>query len=275
MKKVALVGTAPSGRGAPFDDPSWEVWGVGKRGAHVTRATRWFELHRLDAEPTDWATNWRAEMKTWPQETPIWMFYPEPDLGPHIVDMDPKPLIAKYGTFFMTSSFSWMMAQAIEEGFEEIGLWGVDMEYGTEYRKQRVGLRHFIDVAKLLKIDVRRVTSSGIALEPVPYPFWIDDPILSKIAIRVKAHNDTKANAASVAAAMQERVTRNEGARAELAGILKAPPTDVVDYATKKIARLEIESSSIGKAMQHARDDVKLVEGSLAELDWLEDYLSP
>ena len=136
-------------------------------------------------------------------------------------------------------------------------------------------MRHFIEIAKLLKINIRRVTSSGIALEPVPYPFWQDDPILAKVGIRIKALNSTKENALSIAETMREKITRNEAARAELSEIIKAPPSNIVDYTTKRRDRLELESRSIGQAAQHAHDDAKLAEGALAELVWLEDYLSP
>jgi hypothetical protein len=280
IRKVALVGTAPSSKYAPVSDPSWQIWGVGARGEHITRADRWFELHRLDGESPSWARDWRELMKTWSQETPIWMFYPEPDLGPHIIQMDPKPLSEKFGAFFMTSSFSWMMAQAIEEGFTEIGLWGVDMEYGTEYRQQRVGLRHFIEVAKSKGITVRRLASSGISLEPIPYPFWQDDPICAKIKLRQGVLTENRKNAASVSSTMQEKITLNQGARDELAELVKIYSKDpgldgAAMIARSRIERLTKDCESIRRGMQQARDDEKMLDGSLAELSWLEDYLQP
>ena len=68
----------------------------------------------------------------------------------------------------------------------EIGIWGVEMEHGTEYREQRVGFRHFIDLAKEIGIPVTRLVSGGLAYEPVPSPFWQDDPLLSKLAKRTQ-----------------------------------------------------------------------------------------
>lgn len=274
-RRVALVGTAPSSVHAPFGDESWQIWGVGLRAKHVTRADRWFELHRLAGEPAAWAAEWRRLMREWTHECEIWMFYPEHDLGPKIVAMDASALKDKYGTFFMTSSFSWMMAQAIEEGFEEIGLWGVDMEYGTEYRQQRVGLRHFIEVARLKGIKITRVASSGIALEPIPYPFWMDDPLLQKAALRKKAFTENRLNAKSVSEDMEAQALRFEGARQELAILAKSPPQDIVEYAGQRRDALERQIDAIRRGAISARDDLLKIDGALAELNWLEDYLSP
>ncbi len=269
MKRIALVGTAPSGKYAPFNDPSWELWGVGMRADYFRNAKRWYELHRLDGEPPQWAADWRALMKPWASECEIYMFYPEPDLG-RVVQMDPKPLLAKYGAFFMTSSFSWMMAQAIEEGAQEIGLWGVDMEYGTEYRQQRVGLRHFIEIAKTAGIKVTRVASSGIAMEPIPYPFWQDDPILSKVHLRKATLKEQAMNAASVAKSLEEKLLRLEGAKEETKR-LGLSDADLLS----RFGKLEDETNAMRSSMVIARDDAQQAKGALDELNWLEDYLQP
>lgn len=274
MKRIALVGTAPSGVHAPFKDESWEIWGVGKRGEYVTRATRWFELHRLDGEKAGWADEWRRLMRSWSDECEIWMFYPEPDLGPKIIAMDPKPLIAKYGTFFMTSSFSWMMAQAIEEGANEIGLWGVDMEYGTEYRQQRVGLRHFIEVAKIKGIKVTRVVSSGIALEPVPYPFWMDDPLLAKISLRNDVLRSNRNSALRESEKFKESIVKLRGALEEIDRQKESKPR-LAKWLNERAAKIRRDIESICDAERLAINDAKMLDGSLEELRWLEDYLRP
>ena len=275
MKKVALVGTAPSGRSAPFNDPSWEIWGCGLRAEYVTRATRWFELHRLDGEPPEWAAEWRRLVSLW-EDTELWMFYPEPALSKKpVIELNPAPLVARYGSFFMTSTFSWMMAQAMEEGAEAIGLWGVDMEYGTEYRQQRTGLRHFIELAKLVGIDVQRVVTSGIAYEPIPYPMWQDDPILAKNKLRQKVISENKETADFTSRTMEIKLQQYEGARQEMQTLLHSEHTAVRELAEKRSVALERAVASIREGMLSARDDAMRADGALQELKWLEDYLQP
>ncbi len=268
-RKVALVGTAPSGRHAPFNDPSWEIWGVGLRADYVTRVTRWFELHRLDGEPPQWAAEWRRLMNVWTDECEVWMFYPEADLGPKIVHFDYGPLAKKYGTFFMTSSFAWMLALAIEEKVDEIGIWGVDMEYGTEYRQQRAGLRHFMATARLLGIKTKLIASSGISYEPVPYPFWQDDPMLAKVHLRKKQFEEFKIGANFAAEKMQMQLLRQEGALKALNELAEG------EDLKKRTAKLAEEIEETRRGMLVARDDLRRAEGALDELKWLEDYLQP
>lgn len=198
-RKIALIGTSPTGKFGPFDDPTFEIWGVSARGPYVTRANRWFELHRLDGEDRDWARSWRETMKGFTKDIPqVLMFYPEKDLAPNVESYPLNRITKRFGTYFMTSTFSWMMALAIDEmrplgedGFargmdngDTIMIRGVEMEYGTEYAHQRAGFRHFISLAQSLGIKVDRDVGGGLVHEPTPYPFWQDSPLINKIERR-------------------------------------------------------------------------------------------
>lgn len=205
-RKIALVGTHPSGAGAPFNDKSWEVWGVSARAHYFTRATRWYELHRIDGtfdKPGE-ADMWRGKLKEQCASqrlggeeivpVPIKMMFPEPGLG-DVVPYPTQEIADRFGTFFMTSTFAWMSAELIHEccpmgKFAEpgttVGVWGIEMEYGTEYRAQRAGFRHFLKLAEHLGIEVMRRPAGGLIYEPVPYPFWQDDPIGCKLRERNK-----------------------------------------------------------------------------------------
>ena len=115
-RRIAIVGTASSGCGAPFADESFEIWGVSKRAPYVTRANRWFELHRLDGEPPGWAAGWRKELKADSTDIgELLMFWPEYSLAPNVTSYPYARIAERFGTYFMTSTFSWMMALAIDE----------------------------------------------------------------------------------------------------------------------------------------------------------------
>lgn len=272
MKKVALVGTTSSNAYAPIDDPSWEIWGVGFRHENVTRANRWFELHKLEVEGRDWAAEWREHMRTW-NDCQVWMFFPEPDIGIDVVAFDHKPLAETYGSFFMTSSIAWMMALAIEEKFDEIGLWGIDLEADIEYRQQRAGVRHFMEVARLKGIRVTTIPSSGIAYQPQPYPFWQNDPIVAKTQLQRRLFIERHKQATDQEDAMVVKMHKLDGARQELGNILRAKPADIFEQIAKRHQALTEEVLDVQQEALQARDTKRKIEGAMTQLEWLENYL--
>ena len=265
-RKIAIVGTAPSGAHAPFDDKSWEIWGCAIRADYVTRADRWFEVHRLDGEPKEWAEEWRTLMRGWSNECPVWMHYPE-NIGPKVVQYPTQRITAKFGTFFLTSGVAWMYALAIDEGVDEIGVWGVDLEYGTEYRDQRAGLRHFMSIAKLLGIKTRVLVSSGLAYDPVPYPLTQDDPVLAKMALRKGVFQNKQREADGIVAQIENRVTAITGAIEELRKIRPRPKA--------RIKALENEEAALKRGIVPVRGDLSWTKGCLDELDYWSDYHRP
>jgi len=152
-KKIALIGSAPSSiRLAPYNDPSWEIWGCSP-GAYgvVPRVNMWFELHRYEpGQP--WFSpeycQWLAKANY-----PIMMAEVRPEI-PQSVRIEQEALVAKYGPYFFTSSLAWMMAMAIEAGATKIGLWGVDMAANEEYAEQRQGVHYFAQIATAKGIEV-------------------------------------------------------------------------------------------------------------------------
>lgn len=274
MRKIAMLGTAThSGCQAPFDDEEWQIWGVGSKFKYVTRADRWYEMHRLDGEPQEWATQWRKLIIGFSKNIDLYMMYPEP-LGPNVIQYPYQEIIARFGTYFMTSSFSWMMAHAIHElrplngdridGV--IGIWGVDMEYGTEYREQRTGFRHFIDLAGFAGIEVERHTTTGLAYEPVPYPMWQDDPLLNKVKSRMEetrkaldAKDDLRTKTKFLLAdnrARYDEVSRNGADK-------------------NRLFTLNKEAAGLEDTIYKLDMDIGLGRGSFEEQAWLKDYLVP
>lgn len=277
MRKIALVGTASSAAAAPVKDPSWEIWGVSARAACLTRANRWYELHRLDGEPQDWADLWRASVRDFMSDIPeLWMIYPEPDLAPGKVKSYPvDAMVSRFGTFFMTSTFSWMMAQAIDELRPlngdpipgQIAIYGVDMEYGTEYRQQRSGLRHFMALAHALGITVTRLADGGLSYDPVPYPMWQDDPLLAKLTKRNKEVASKLAEYSDSLDSTRMMIAQ----RRAVVDLLSGPEfnkEDALKSATKVLNGLIETSAGLSKSIVQ-------LEGQHEEQRWLLDYLAP
>lgn len=151
-KKVAIVGGGPSRRKAPFDDPSWEIWAFSSRRWRYPRVDRWFELHAMTDLRQQLATyrpgrrSWRGYMRMLKQmRCPVYMQQPHPDI-PTSVRFPVELVLERFGRCF-TSTVSYLVALAIIEGYDCIGLWGIDVRRG-EYLKQRPALKYLLSVAK-------------------------------------------------------------------------------------------------------------------------------
>jgi len=221
-RHILMVGTAPSCSKAPIHDPRLEVWapnGSGFPPEVYARVDRWYQLHRIEGEPGyDYAPDTRSwlqitedatksrqerweiaqdpkihkEMPPWLMETlardaEVWLFYMEETVR-NAKQYPADEMAAKYGTYFICSTFDWMMMQAIDEMRDtaadsdySIEIAGIDMEFDTEYFEQRDSMHHWMDMASQLGIKVIMPVTSGLALRPLPYPFNEDDPERAKL----------------------------------------------------------------------------------------------
>lgn len=258
-RKVAIVGTAVSSERAPIEDDSWEIWCVGVRSAHITRCNRWFEIHRLDSL---WdGPEWRPLLKKWSHDCELWMFWPESDLGPRVVQYPIEEIKGRFGTYFMTSSLSWMVALAIHEHgngkpIAELGVWGVDMEFGTEYREQRNGLMHFLTMARLMGIPTNLQIDGGLVYQPVPYPFWMDDPLRNKLNLRREVAEKEVSKRQRMADATSFRMAWLDGA-----------------LSMKPDKKLQGERDDLAGQVPASLAEIRFYEGAVEEIIWQQDYL--
>lgn len=163
--KIALMGSAPSSRNlAPFNDPNWDIWSCSPPNYDLPRVDAWFELHNLDRKMAPPAN--RPYIETIMKHPRVYITRKDPRFQ-NAIEFPWKPLVGKYGRDFFSSSLSWMMAFAIEQKPEKIGLWGVDMSANEEYGHQRPGLKFFMREAKLQGIQVYAPPQSDI-MQPMP-----------------------------------------------------------------------------------------------------------
>lgn len=284
-RRVAILGTAVSHLQAPFKDRSVEIWGTGGPSPYIERADRWFDVHRLAGYPPEWQAGWRKTIDEYKDRiAEMWMFYPV-DLGPKTVEYPFHRIMTRFGTFFETSSFSWMLALAIDEmrplgpdglakpvsNGDEILVFGVDMEYGGEYHEQRHGLQHFFEIAKQFGIKVTMLTTAGIAYRPIPYPFWDDDPLLNKNRHRKKNCEADKARLTRVVDGAEKGLLRLDGAAGELRALIEAPGADL----SKRLAAHEKSMAAIRRSIVEPKEQLLRIDGMLEEIDWLENYIKP
>lgn len=161
--KVAVVGCADSKDEVVFNDPDCEFWGV--NNLHLTMPgpwSRWFDLHTFRFDGNRWLRRGDPDFRTQPIDKylqslqslniPVYMQAANP-LVTNAVLYPINEILAKYGNYF-TNTISYMIVMAMEEGFKEIQILGVDMAVDSEYKWQRPSCEYFIGLARGLGINV-------------------------------------------------------------------------------------------------------------------------
>lgn len=143
------MGSNPANKmDAPFDDPDWTIWACSAHNApphqELPRVDEFFEVHVPATDKTR-STEYLAWVKALTHKMPVWMRdregYPDSKEYPE------KALKDRFGPFFFTSTISYMLAQAISEGPEAIGIWGVLQASENEWTYQRPGVQYFLQKA--------------------------------------------------------------------------------------------------------------------------------
>jgi|ETNvirnome_2_130_1030620.scaffolds.fasta_scaffold04863_2 hypothetical protein len=167
-KKIAIVGTCPSREQAPVHDKTWEIWTIGPGGKNAHRWERLFELHGEGSWPEGFRF-YLEELKAVLPPRIIYTEAPMPDWPANQV-LNRDGLFGKYGRMWFQSQISYALAVAIEEGATSIGIWGIDLEAGEEYRSQFTGAKYFMQLAQLAGIDIVVPEGCGLLRDPNPYP---------------------------------------------------------------------------------------------------------
>jgi hypothetical protein len=174
MKKVAICGFAISSLHlAPFNNKEFEIWGLNDLHTQIKadNITRWFDIHPREQLETMSVRNgigtYLDGLRALP--CPVYMQEQHKDI-PNSKSYPRAIMTAKYGTYF-TNSISWMLAMAIDEGYKEIHLYGVDMAQGSEYMDQRPSCEYFIGLARGMGIIVKIPKESDLLKAPHLYGF--------------------------------------------------------------------------------------------------------
>lgn len=169
--KIALIGTAPSSRMlAPFNDPSWKIWGCspGNQGI-LPRVDAWFELHANLLWPE--CKSYGEPYIAWLNQQKFPIFMQDKSLVPNANVFPKDELVKEFGPYFFTSSFTWMMAYAMTIGAKEIALFGIDMASHDEYIIQRPGAYYFFVEAARRGIKIWAPFESDIMQAPGLYAY--------------------------------------------------------------------------------------------------------
>jgi hypothetical protein len=165
VRKIALIGTAPTVRFAPWTDPSWEVWAHASAGRFCKRVDRFFDLHPAHVY-RETRKNGQADYFAWLQglRTPIYMQDKVPAI-PASVRYPKERILAEFPRY-MSSTFAWMVALALTEGATTLGVFGIHYQFGSEYAEQRAGAEFWLGLAAGRGVQIVNPEGSPLLREP-------------------------------------------------------------------------------------------------------------
>jgi hypothetical protein len=141
--KVAIIGLSDSSHDdAPWDDPTWEKWGLPWDAGWWAQCDRLFEMHdrallekREAGRELEYFTSKLADV--W---QPLYMQEKHPDVPTSVefpLEALQKTVFADYPRAdqvdWYESSIAYMAALAIHEEADDIGFWGVDVKREDEF----------------------------------------------------------------------------------------------------------------------------------------------
>ena len=166
-KKIAIFGTTPTRMEGPHqDNTGWDRWTIGPGGIDAHGWERLYEIHKT--HPPDFK-EYLDKLAAYEAPREIWTLKPFPHFKSNKL-LPANELVNKYGRTWFSSSISWCMAHALEEGATDIGLFGIDLESGEEYISQFIGCRFFIDLARIGGVNIHLPPGCGLMREPTVYP---------------------------------------------------------------------------------------------------------
>jgi hypothetical protein len=142
VRKIAIVGNSPTRTQAPFEDSSWEIWGLNHLISYYPRIDLHFDVHDTSWVGTDnkyydfIVSNKEKSLLTGTDKR-----FKECSIYPK------DKIIEKYGDYF-TCGISWMIAYAIEQNPTDIGVWGVDCNTNTEYVEQLGSILYLLGMVR-------------------------------------------------------------------------------------------------------------------------------
>lgn len=240
--KVAILGTTPHRQQAPFDDPTWQIWGVGpsmhdmisNSSGVVRRFDRWLEVHN----PDDWVKGHAATEHSkdvylpWLRSIgPKAMILRAHAVLPDATVIDAERIIKTFGAEsygFIRGSIEWCIAIALLDyhidqpgQLEAVGMWGVDYASSEERRTQKNGVRHWMDKCRTFGVSVHLPAGSDLNATPKAYPFYEETPLHRKSIFRLKELNSRIAEKTSTAEKFRKDLRAVEDELQQLSGALQ------------------------------------------------------
>ncbi len=166
-EKVAILGFVQHFKLAPFDDPSFEIWGLNELYQLIPRWDRWFELHPRALYENDRHRVSDHLEKLKAMSCPVYMHRHWDDI-PQSVEYPLQQIAAMFpnpcpeAKPYFTNSITYMILLAVAEGFKVIQIYGVDMSHSSEYSQQRPSCEWAVGIAQGRGIQVYLPSESDL-----------------------------------------------------------------------------------------------------------------
>ncbi len=172
LRKIGLLGSHERTLTyAPWDDPSWELWGhASSRGYYKRPPERFFDLHRREC----WSKSNNKGQKyldfLHTNTVPIFMQERYPEI-PGSIRYPLERYVLEFGRY-ATGHGAWMIGLALMEGVTHLGFFGVN--YGknefngvdAEYATQRGSCEYMMGVAHARGIHLVRPPGCTLLADP-------------------------------------------------------------------------------------------------------------
>lgn len=288
QKKICIYGTTPSRSLGPWNDPSWDHWTIGPGGSDEPRMpwNRIFELHgpttwprafrhhvhelekSCNAIPTEFMAHIKALkvltesnshalpiafdgyldlLKGTKKPKVVYTQKPLEGCEANVV-LDLEKLHERYGRVWFTSQISYALALAIDEKATDIGIFGIDLESGEEYRSQFLGARHFIDLARRMGINIVLPQGCGLLRDPHPYPTSYETNLALTSQFKMRHLNAIRDQAKAEYESTLRDIHMREGALLALRGFRPTPEgvQPEIDRIAGEVAELQKRLGNLG-----------------------------
>ena len=243
-RKVAIIGKAPDSMAlAPYDDDSWELWGLSNVYAQVPRLTRSYELHDFEAGWERWPEDYKRFLAG-EHPFPIYGQKTTP-LAPNVlpfpladIEAEFKPLMPDGHRLYVNNSVSWIALHAMLEGVNELAFYGVNMaQHGikskSEYAHQRPSCEFWLGVAIGRGIKVHLPIESDLLKVGCLYGFETHGVMRHKLDIRYEELLQRKRKAEAEIERRQQEALVLHGAIEDLEYVKQWIQDDGIDLGTK------------------------------------------
>lgn len=199
-KRIAIIGTAPTWKSTPFDDPTLEIWALNDMWVlNLPRADRWFDLHPIDHMyfrkdgkpvfqgdvPAGFFVRPAGHLEWLRKQTiPVYVQDAKALGSPSAVTFPKDAIEAKFGKHF-ASSPAWMIGLALLEGVTELHIYGIHLATEWEYVKQKPNMTFLLGLAAGLGVKVVLPKGCPLLAESHQYAFE-EDPDTPKVALKRK-----------------------------------------------------------------------------------------
>jgi hypothetical protein len=195
-KRIAILGTAPTWRDTPWDDPTLEIWALNDMWLlQPKRVSRWFDLHPLDKMffraqgqkvaqydvPAGFFLRPQGHLEWLRAQTiPVYVQDAAALGSPSALTFPKAAIEAKFGQHF-ASSPAWMIGLALLEGVTELHIYGIHLATEWEYLKQKPNMTFLLGLAAGLGVKVVLPKGCPLLKESHQYAYETD-PDVPKVA---------------------------------------------------------------------------------------------